>query len=148
VMVFYYLAAFLVMAYILRKNFRQFRIGLLSNRGGPGAQTLPPTFRRTFRVWWTFSWRTIIYRLIATFIASFPLGWTVGFLAAVLPRAAYSVIATTVVPVFIDGAVGMYVIYSNILDEDISDFRVALLPLAESTGTLTDPSASANLVNS
>jgi hypothetical protein len=28
----------------------------------------------------------------------------------------------------IDGLVGIIVIYSNILDEDLGDFRVALLP--------------------
>jgi len=28
----------------------------------------------------------------------------------------------------VDGAAGLFVIYNNILDEDIGDFRVALLP--------------------
>src|SRR5690348_941777 len=116
----YYLVAFFVMAYILRKNFRSFRIGLLSNYGGEGAQRLQPTMRRTARVWWACSWRAVIYRIIATFVASIPLGWIMGLMPALLPR--------QVVPFFnlgmqiaIDGAVGMFVIYTSILDEDIAD---------------------------
>jgi hypothetical protein len=129
---FYYLAAFFMMGYILRKNFRLFRIALLSNRGGEGATPLSPTLRRTARVWWTFCWRTVIYRVIAAVAVSFPLGWTVGFLAALLPGPAAFAL-TLAVQVILDAVVGMFVIYSNILDEDISDFRVALLLRATST---------------
>lgn len=42
-----YTGAFFAMYYVLRKNFRHFRIGLLSNGGGEGAQLLAPTFGRT-----------------------------------------------------------------------------------------------------
>jgi hypothetical protein len=135
--VFYYLASFFVMGYILRKNFRHFRVGLLSNHRGDGAQPLPPTLRRTARVWWIFCWRTVVYRIIAAVAVSFPLGWTMGFLSAILPgRAAFALINTSV-QILLDAAVGMYVIYSNILDEDISDFRVALLPRAELASSAT-----------
>lgn len=141
--VFYYLVAFFVMAYILRKNFRSFRVGLLSNFGGEGAQRLQPTMGRTARVWWAFSWRAVIYRIIATFAASIPLGWIMGLMPAFLPRQA--------VPFFnlgmqiaIDGAVGMFVIYSSILDEDIADFRVGLLPRLPKPEIAGIPSASAS----
>jgi hypothetical protein len=80
--IFTYLVALFVMAHILRKNFRHFRIGLLSNHGGQGVEPLPPTLRRTVRVWWTYSWRTLVYRIVASFLVSFPLGWTIGFLKA------------------------------------------------------------------
>ena len=125
---FYYFAAFFMMAIILRKNFRDFRVALLSHRGGEGAQPLPPNFRRVARVWWTFSWRSLLYRIIASFAISFPLGWIVGFISHFLPSLAAVRLLNFTVQVFIDAAVGMFVIYSSILDEDISDFRVALLP--------------------
>jgi hypothetical protein len=50
--------------------------------------------------------------------------------------------------VLLDGAVGAFVIYSSILDEDISNFRVALLPRTAPTGTFAAPAAPAGLVNS
>jgi hypothetical protein len=56
---FTYAVALFGMYYILRKNFRQFRVGQLSNHGGRGAQVLKLNFRRTLRVWWTYSWRTL-----------------------------------------------------------------------------------------
>src|SRR5271154_582925 len=62
-----YAVAFFVMYYVLHKNFRHFHIGLLSNGGGEGAQPLAPTFRRTLPIWFTYSWRTFVYRLIAGF---------------------------------------------------------------------------------
>jgi hypothetical protein len=139
---FYYVVALFVMAYILRKKFHSFRIGLFSNYGGEGAQPLQPTMRRTARVWWAFSWRAVVYRIIATVVASIPLGWIAGLMPALLPRPA--------LPWFnigfqmaIDGAVGMFVIYSSILDEDIADFRVALAPRAPKPeiGAVTPASA-------
>jgi hypothetical protein len=132
VFLFSYSAAFFMMAIILRKNFRDFRVALLSHRGGEGAQPLPPNFRRVARVWWTFSWRSLLYRIIAAVAISFPLGWIVGFISHFLPGPAAVRLLNLVVQVLIDAAVGMFVIYSSILDEDISDFRVALLPSAPS----------------
>lgn len=138
---FYYLVAFFMMAYILRKNFRHFRIALLSNRGGEGAEPLPPTFHRTARVWWTFSWRAVIYRIIATVAVMFPLGWTMGFFAALLPGPAGSALINAAVQIILDGVVGMFVIYSNILDEAISDFQVALYPRTVPTSSLAAAAA-------
>jgi hypothetical protein len=122
---FMYAVAFFVIRYILHKNFRHFRIGLLSHRGGEDSESLGPTLRRTLRVWWTYSWRTLVYGLIAVFVTAIPsavlvgaFGWNhrlealVGFLVGLVLR----------------GAVGLFVIYSNILDEDFGDFRVCLLP--------------------
>jgi hypothetical protein len=138
---FYYLVAFFVMAYILRKNFRTFRIALLSNHGAEGAIPLAPTLPRTARVWWAFCWRAVIYRVIAAAAVSFPLGWTVGFLAALLPRPWGGVLLTLTVQIVLDGVVGMFVIYSSILDEDISDFRVGLEPRTASAVSLATAAA-------
>lgn len=126
-----YIVAFFVMMNILRKNFRHFRVGLLTNHGGEGAVALPPTLPRVARVWWTYSWRSLIYRAIATVAVSFPLGWIIGFLAALFKGVpVIAILLGVVVSTLIDGAVGLFVIYSNILDEDLGDFRVALLPRA------------------
>ena len=141
--IFYYAAAFFAMAYVLRKKFRSFRIGLLSNRCEEGAERLPPTMERTARVWWAFSWRAVIYRIIASVVASIPLGWIIGLLSALLPRRIVP-FAHLGVQVVIDGAVGMFVIYSSILDEDIADFRVALLPRAATIPNGALPCASAS----
>lgn len=128
VYIFYLLAAFFAMAYILRKKFRHFRIALLSDHGGDGAKTLPPTLVRTARIWWTFCWRTVVYRIIVAVVASFPLGWIMGFLAAIAASRATATLIQLAMQIMLDAVVGMFVIYSNILDEDISDFRVALVP--------------------
>jgi hypothetical protein len=144
--IFYYLVAFVVMAYILRKNFRHFRVCLLSNHGGEGAEILTPTLARTLRVWWAFCWRAVIYRLVAGFVVGFPVGWIVGFLTHFLSPQ-QTVGLNFLVAVILDGAVGMFVIYSNILDEDISDFRVALLPRSASASSLNTAAAPVNLPN-
>lgn len=129
--VFYYVLAFFAMTYVLRKNFRHFRIGLLSNRVGESTE-LRPTVRRTLRVWWAYCWRAVIYRVIAVAVVSFPLGWILGMFASVLEASSFALINLTVQAV-IDAVIGMFVIYSSLLDEDISDFRVVLLPLRAST---------------
>ncbi len=123
-----YTVAFFAMYYILRKNFRHFRIGLLSHRGGEGSEILETTLRRTARVWWTYSWRSFLYGLIATFVTAIPRAVLVGLFG--WNRGLQSLVAV-LVSTALGGAVGLFVIYSNILDEDFGDFRVCLLPRAE-----------------
>jgi hypothetical protein len=126
-----YAVAFVVMMNILRKNFRHFRVGLLSNHGGSGAVALAPTVARVARVWWTYSWRSLVYRLIVTFIASLPLAPFMAIIGRLLGGGVLAgVLLAMIFSTLIDGAVGLFVIYSNILDEDLGDFRVALLPRA------------------
>jgi hypothetical protein len=120
-----YTVAFFVMYYILRKNFRHFRIGLLSNFGSEGAQTLVPTFARTARVWFSYSWRTFLIRMVVGAVAAIPIGFVVGVFAGI-PSLGH--LMSLLVNVAVDAAAGLFVIYNNILDEDIGDFRVALLP--------------------
>jgi len=120
-----YTVAFFVMYYVLRKNFRNFQIGLLSNGGGEGAQPLEPTFRRTLPVWFAYSWRTLVYRLIAGFAASIPLAVILGIFTR-LP-VVHALVNLAIITA-IDGAAGLFVIYNNILEEDFADFRVRLLP--------------------
>jgi hypothetical protein len=121
-----YAVALFVMHYILRKNFRRFRIGLVSNRDAKLASPLKPTFKRTLRVWWTYTWRTIVYLAILSVAANVPVGFVMGAVAVIYPPLAN--VFAEFVRFVMAGAVGLFVIYSNILDEDFADFRVSLLP--------------------
>jgi hypothetical protein len=147
VYLFYFIAAFFAMAYILRKKFRYFRIALLSDHGGDNAKPLPPTLHRTARIWWTFCWRSVVYRIIVAVVASFPLTWITGFLAAIVASRGAFALINLLAQVFLDAVVGMFVIYSCILDEDISDFRVALLPPAVSTAPIATAALPADVVS-
>ena len=66
--------------------------------------------------------------------ATVVLGWIMGFLTTVLPGRVSTAVISLVVRIAIDAAVGAFVMYANILDEDISDFRVALVPRSETNG--------------
>jgi hypothetical protein len=123
-----YVPAIFVMYYIVRKRFRGFRIRLTSIGGGDPAQVLQPTLRRIFRIWWTFTWRTAVYTVILTVAMSVPMGFVMGAAAAISPAfgKAFGVLQSLVVA----GAIGLFVIYSNILDEEIADFCVGLVPTA------------------
>jgi hypothetical protein len=111
---------------ILRKKFQSFSIALLPRNASFGAEALPLTTERTFRVWWEFIWRTVVYSLIFRFAGSIALGVTAGMLASI------GGVTGKVVPllfqVLIDAAVGTLVIYSGLLDEEFGDFRVSLAP--------------------
>jgi hypothetical protein len=133
-----YIVALFVMDYVFQKKFRHFRVGLLSNRGGEGAQPLEVTLGRTLRVWWTYSWRSLVYRLIIMFVTTIPMGVLVGlFTRMPIAHALVQFLAT----IAIDGAAGLFVIYSNILDEDFGDFRVCLLPRQKETLAPSNPAA-------
>ena len=133
-----YIVALFVMEYILRKKFRHFRIGLLTNRGGEGAQELAPTFWRAVRVWWTYSWRTLVYRTIIMVAATIPLSVLLGAFTRI---PIVQALIQPLVTIAIDAAAGLFVIYSNILDEDFGDFRVCLLPLQNETAASATPAA-------
>ena len=138
-----YVVALFIMEYILRKNFRHFRIGLVSSGVSANAQALPATFARTVRVWWTYSWRTVLYRIIITFVATIPLSVLLGIFTRIPPAQA---VVRALVMIAIDAGAGLFVIYSNILDEDFGDFRVCLLPLQKdaAASALPVPTTAAN----
>ncbi|MFZ0639865.1 MAG: hypothetical protein WA020_16505 [Candidatus Acidiferrales bacterium] len=115
----------LVFRYILGKRFRHFRIALLPSASGADAP-LRPVWRRTIRVWWTFTWRAVIYGLVLSFVATVSLGLVTGFLREMGP--AMAILVPLIQGLLIGAAVGLFVIYSNILDEEFGDFRVVLLP--------------------
>jgi len=119
-------AAIFVMRHVVQKRFRTFRISLSSIRSSDFGQILQPTGRRTLRIWWTFTWRTALYVLIVTFVANIPMAFIRGLAIAVSP--ALGKVVEPLIGLVFAGAAGLFVIYSNILDEDLGDFRVGLVP--------------------
>ncbi|MGH9709104.1 MAG: hypothetical protein ACRD37_00970, partial [Candidatus Acidiferrales bacterium] len=134
-----YLVALFIIRYILGKRFRHFRIGLLPTAGGPDTQPLRPTWKRTVRVWWTLSWRSVLYIVFLSFAASVSLGMLMGFLSEM--GRAMAILVPLLESLIISGAVGLFVIYSNILDEEFGDFRVVLLPRDPTARQATDSPA-------
>lgn len=120
-----YIAAFFVMRYVLGKTFRHFKLGLISNANGSPAQILKPTFTRTLRVWWIFTWRTVLYGILGLAFVLYPMQWFVGIFR---PSPLFASLFFFLLGTAVGGALSLFVIYSNILEEDIGDFRVALLP--------------------
>jgi len=116
----HFAAAFLFMQYVVRKRFRKFRISLIAD------QELEPTRRRTTRIWWTYTWRSLLYVVIVRLVANLPLSFIILAAAAVSPQ--FMRFASFLVGIVLDGVVGLWVIYSNILDENIAGFRVGLVP--------------------
>lgn len=136
------LVAIFAIQYVLRRRFRRFRIALVSTSVAEGTERLAVTAIRGLRVWWTFTWRTIVYALIAYVVVILPLGWFVGIFA---PGPIFTTIFFLLVGVVINGAISLFIIYSNILDEDFVDFRVVLLPresVAQNASAATPPAAS------
>jgi hypothetical protein len=119
-----YIPAIFVLYYVVRKRFRTFRIRLTSI--SDPVKVLQPTPKRIFRIWWTFTWRTLVYTVALTVAMTVPMGFVMGAATAISPVVgkAFTILQSLVVA----GAIGLFVIYSNILDEEIADFCVGLVP--------------------
>jgi hypothetical protein len=137
-----YAAALFVLHFILRKQFKTFRIALVAIQNA-AAEPLPPTPSRTLRIWWTYSWRTFAYSIGIYLVVSLPMALLVGTLGTIFPR--WNDVFAYSAALAIEGAAGLFVIYSNILDEDFGDFRVLLLsrpgPTPATTVAPVTPSA-------
>jgi hypothetical protein len=120
-----YVVALFVVRYLLGKTSRHFRLGLVSSESGAPAQPLKPTFARTLRVWRIFTWRTVLYTVPSTVFVTYPMGMFVGLFK---PSPFLASLIFLLLGFVIGGALSLFVIHSNILDEDIGDFRVVLLP--------------------
>jgi hypothetical protein len=123
--VLFYSVAIFVMRSILHKKFRHFRIGLSPKAAPESRQVLQPTIKSALRVWWVYSWRAVIYSLVAGVVVSYPMNLSLGLFA---PGPVVMALFSTGLGFVIGAGVGLYVIYSNILDEDFADFHVCLWP--------------------
>jgi hypothetical protein len=121
---FNYGAALAMMYFVIRKRFRKFHIRLVSV--ADRSQVLEPTFWRIFRIWWTFAWRSVVYRIILSFALNVPLAFVSGAVQVIYPPLgiAFAIFAQLA----IDAGVGLFTVYSNILDEELADFCVTLAP--------------------
>jgi hypothetical protein len=128
-----YAIALLIFKYILGKSFRHFRIALRTLDPSSTVE-IPATFSRTVRVWWTFLWRTILYTLGGLVVVILPLSWFVGMFN---PSPLTAVLFFGAVGFLLGAALSLFVIYSNILDEEFGDFRVCLLPRQEHAPAIT-----------
>jgi hypothetical protein len=124
-----YLVVFFVMYYVLHKSFRGFRIALCENWCTPEAKILEPTLIRSTRIWWTYFWRTAVYEAIGYVVVMLPLTWFVGLFN---PSPLVAMLVMWPAGFIVGGAVALFAIYSNILDEDFRSFRVTLVPRATS----------------
>jgi hypothetical protein len=113
---------------ILAKKFHAFSIALLPRAAASGTEPLSLSLQRTLRVWWEFIWRNVVYSVILRIAGSIALSLTIGILATLGGRTGAFV--SFVLQGLMDAAVGLFVIYSGILDEEFADFRVTLVPRA------------------
>ena len=120
-----YTVAIPVMHYVLGKTFRNFRIALVSTDPA-SPQPLPVTLSRSIQVWWTYSWRTLALSLLGLAFVIYPLGW---FVALFQPPPALAKTIFFILGLLVNCAFSLFILYSNVLDEAFSDFRVTLLPL-------------------
>jgi hypothetical protein len=119
-----YTIAIPVMHYILGKTFRHFRIALVSTDPA-SPQALPVTYSRSIRVWWTYSWRTLALSLLGLAFVIYPFGW---FVVLFQPPPVVTKLIFSILGLLINCVFSLFILYSNVLDEDFSDFRVTLLP--------------------
>ena len=122
----YYSLAIPIMRFVLHKRFRRFRVAVWPLGGQPVSQFEKPTYGQAIRVWWSFTWRATVYGALATIMAGFPLRFIAGLFA---PSPAVSALFEASIGLIVQAAVALFVLYSNILDEDLSDFHVGLLAI-------------------
>jgi hypothetical protein len=120
-----YIPASVVLYFVFKKNFRAFRIRLTPRDAVESREELPLTPTRAFRIWWTYTWRGGVY-LVALMVAmNVPLGFVTGAITVISPPLGQAF--GLFMGIVMAGAVGLFVIYSNLLDEDLGDFHVGLV---------------------
>ncbi|HEV2341550.1 MAG TPA: hypothetical protein VGS15_07120 [Candidatus Acidoferrales bacterium] len=122
------LVGILVIDYILQKQFKRFRIGLISAASANERYDVPVTLWRSMRVWWSFTWRNIVGSVIGYVVIILPLSWLITITR---PPELVALVVMFLSGFAVAGLVALFVIYSSILDEEFGDFRVALLPRKE-----------------
>jgi hypothetical protein len=120
----YLIISIFIMRYVLGKTFRHFRLALVS-RDLAAPQPLPVTISRALRVWWFFSWRVVLYSFLGMMLVIYPLGMFVGLFN---PSPLVSASILNALRFLLTSGISLYVIYSDILDEDMGDFHITLLP--------------------
>ncbi len=120
-----YIPASVVLYFVFKKNFRSFRIRLTPGNAVESREELPVTPMRALRIWWTYTWRGIVYLVVLLVAMNVPMGFVTGAITVISPALGQAF--GQFLGIVIAGAVGLFVIYSNLLDEDIGDFHVGLV---------------------
>ena len=99
----------------------------------PQANYIQPNLGHGLRIWWAYYWPTFLISLGIMGVLMVLLrktwenvmvsGYLVIWTNRILPY-----VVVLAVSLLIEGAVGVFVIYSEILDEEFGDFRVTLMP--------------------
>jgi hypothetical protein len=86
------------------------------------------TWGRATKVWWSLTWRWLLFYVITGFISGFVIGFIKG--AAVASNQTIETVRTVAnwTGVFISIPVGIWVVRS-VLRKSWSDFRIALVPI-------------------
>lgn len=114
-----------VFQYLLTARFGNFRIAIFPATYGENQLSLPPTFAHGTRIWMAFTWRAILFSVIAGFFVTFPLNAIVAIVTfGTMPP----LVAAVLVGALLNGGVGLFVMYSSILDEEFGTFSVRLVP--------------------
>lgn len=87
-------------------------------------QELEVTWRRAIKVWWSITWRVVIYSALLGFIISFPLG--VGSAALGLAPKMVGMVSQ-----IIGSLCGLVIAVWAVLGKHYSDFRIILVPSDE-----------------
>jgi hypothetical protein len=122
--VFAYGLAFMVMFYILDKQFRHFRVALVDSADFNHPRVVARTVGRVARVWFAYSWRAIVFYVIVRIAVALPLGVLLGVFTR---QPIVAKIMALLCDTAINAAVGLFIFYNNILDEQFGDARVCLL---------------------
>jgi len=120
-----YIPASVVLYFVFKKNFRSFRIRLTPRNAVESRVELPLTPTRAFRIWWTYTWRGLVYLVVLMVAMNVPFGFVSGAITVISPALGW--IFGPFMGIVMAGAVGLFVIYSNLLDEDLGDFHVGLV---------------------
>jgi len=126
------IADYFAVYYVLHRSFRRFRIALLPKGFAPGATALKVTLKRSTAVWWAFAWRRVIYTIIVWVVVTLPAG---VFLGIFRPSPAVSTIFMVCLGFVTGAAISLFILYSNILDEDYLDFTVRVVPRKPAAGS-------------
>jgi hypothetical protein len=132
--------SYFVMDYVLGKKFRHFRVAMVASSDPQNPQIVERSFERVIRVWFAYWWRSILFGLILSFVTSLPVGILLAAFTR-LPRV--HAVASALVQVALNGMVGLYIFYNNIIDEKFGDCHVTLLPRDAAPSTPTQANAAA-----
>jgi hypothetical protein len=134
-----YLIAIFIIRVTMTKQFKRFRIGLVSTDDPAAEHFLSPTLKHTLQIWWTYSWRTAVFGAALALAMSVPMGFVTG--AVTIISEPLGALFTQLIRLAIAGVVGLFVFYSNILDEEFGSFRVILLPRTEASSLASSATA-------